>query len=48
MVEHLHMLISIPPRSAVSGVAGYITGMSANQIAWTYGERKRNFVGQHF
>jgi REP element-mobilizing transposase RayT len=27
---------------------GYIKGKSAIHIAWTQGERKRNFVGQHF
>jgi putative transposase len=48
MVDHVHMLISIPPKYAVSGVVGYIKGKSAIHIARTYGERKRNFVGQHF
>ena len=48
MVDHVHMLISIPPKYAVSSVVGYIKGKSAIHIARTYGERKRNFVGQHF
>ena len=48
MVDHVHMLISIPPKYAVSSVVGYIKGKSAIHIALTYGERKRNFVGQHF
>ena len=48
MVDHVHMLISIPPKYAVSSVVGYIKGKSAIYIARTYGERKRNFVGQHF
>ena len=48
MVDHVHMLISIPPKYAVSSVMGYIKGKSAIHIARTYGERKRNFAGQHF
>jgi len=46
--DHVHMLLSIPPKYAVSNVVGYIKGKSANHLARTYGERKRNFVGQSF
>jgi putative transposase len=46
--DHVHMMISIPPKYAVSQVVGYIKGKSAIHLARTYGERKRNFVGQHF
>ena len=45
--DHVHMLISIPPKYAVSQVVG-IKGKSAIYIARVYGERKRNFVGQSF
>ena len=48
MSVHVHMMISIPPKFAVSQVIGYIKGKSAIHIARTYSERKRNFVGQHF
>ena len=48
MPDHVDMMISIPPKYAVSQVIGYIKGKSAIHIARTYGERKRNFVGQHF
>ena len=48
MPDHVHMLISIPPKYAVSQVVGYIKGKSAIHLARVYGERKRNFVGQHF
>jgi putative transposase len=48
LVDHVHMLISIPPKYAVSQVVGYIKGKSAIHLARVYGERKRNFVGQHF
>ena len=48
MPDHVHMMLSIPPKHAVSQVVGYIKGKSAIHIARVYGERKRNFVGQHF
>jgi putative transposase len=46
--DHVHMMISIPPKYAVSQVIGYIKGKSAIHLARVYGEQKRNFVGQHF
>ena len=48
MSDHVHMMISIPPKYAVSQVIGFIKGKSAIHLARTYGERKRNFVGQSF
>jgi putative transposase len=48
MVDHVHMLISIPPKYSVSHVMGYMKGKSAIHIARTYGGKRRNFVGQHF
>ena len=48
MPDHVHMLLSIPPKYAVSQVVGFIKGKSAIHVARVYGERKRNFVGQHF
>ena len=48
MPDHVHMLLAIPPKFAVSQVVGYIKGKSAIHLARVYGERKRNFVGQHF
>ena len=48
MGDHVHMLISIPPKYAVAQVIGYIKGKSAIHIARTFGGRKRNFVGHHF
>jgi putative transposase len=46
--DHVHMLLSIPPKYAVSQVVGFIKGKSAIHLARVYGERKRNFVGQSF
>ena len=48
MSDHVHILISIPPKYAVSQVIGFIKGKSAFHLARVYGERKRNFVGQNF
>jgi putative transposase len=48
MPDHVHMLISIPPKYAVANVVGFIKGKSAIHIARTFMERRRNFVGQHF
>ena len=48
MPDHVHMMIAIPPKYAVSQVVGFIKGKSAIHLARVYGERKRNFVGQHF
>lgn len=46
--DHVHMLIAIPPKHAVSQVVGFLKGKSAIHLARVYSERKRNFVGQHF
>ncbi len=43
--DHVHILISILPKYAVSQVVGYIKGKSAIWIAQHYGGRKRNFSG---
>ncbi len=48
MPDHVHMMIAIPPKYAVSQVVGFIKGKSTIHLARVYGERKRNFVGQHF
>ena len=45
--DHVHMVISIPPKYSVSQVVGYVKGKSAIWVARTSG-RNRNFVGQHF
>ncbi len=48
MPDHVHMMISIPPKYAVSQVVGFIKGKSAIHIARRYSGRQRNYVGQHF
>ena len=48
MSDHVHMMLSIPPKYAVSQVIGFIKGKSAIHIARVYAGRKWNYVGQHF
>ena len=48
MGDHVHMLISIPPKYAVAQVVGFLKGKSAIHIARTYGGQKKNFTGQNF
>ena len=48
MGDHVHVLISIPPKYSVSQVVGYIKGKSAIHIARTYAGKRHNFVGQSF
>ena len=48
MPDHVHMLMSVPPKHSVSNVMGFIKGKSAIHIARVYAGRRRNFVGQHF
>ena len=48
MGDHVHMLVSIPPKYAVSQVVGYIKGKSAIHIARTYAGHRHNFIGQNF
>ena len=48
MPDHVHMLLSVPPKYSVSNVMGFIKGKSAIHIARVYAGRRRNFVGQHF
>src|SRR6185436_14890051 len=40
MADHVHMLLSIPPKYSVSQVVGFIKGKSAIHLARVYAERK--------
>ena len=48
MPDHVHMLISIPPKYKVSEVVGFIKGKSAIQIARQFMNREKNFTGYPF
>ena len=48
MPDHVHIMISIPPKYAVAQVVGYIKGKSAIHIARQFAGKTRNYVGHHF
>lgn len=48
MPDHIHMLVSIPPKYSVSQVMGYMKGKSAIHIARVYLGQKKNFTGMSF
>ena len=48
MSDHVHMLISIPPKYAVASAIGFLKGKSAIAIARQFGGKDRNFAGEHF
>ncbi len=48
MPDHVHMLVSIPPKLAVSSVTGYIQGKSAIHVARHFCGKARNYAGQSF
>ncbi len=48
MVDHVHMLISIPPKYGVSQVVGFIKGKSVIHLARVFQGRKRDFTGHNY
>jgi putative transposase len=48
LADHVHMMISIPPKYSVSSVVGFIKGKSAIHLARVCGERKQNYAGKSF
>ncbi len=46
--DHVHMLLSIPPKYSVAQVVGYMKGKSAIYIARNYLGQKKNYNGMHF
>ncbi len=45
--DHVHMMISIPPKYSVAQVVGS-QREECDPLARNFGERRRNFAGQHF
>ena len=45
MRDHVHMLVSIPPKYSVSQVVGYLKGKSAIHFARTFMGKPSNFAG---
>ena len=46
--DHVHVLISIPPKYSVAQVVGYMKGKSAIHIARTYLGQRKNYSGMSF
>ena len=44
LADHVHMMLSIPPKHSVAQVVGYIKGKSAIHIAREFAGRPRNFA----
>ena len=47
LVDHVHILIAIPPKYAVASVIGFLKGKSAIAIARLQG-KQRNYTGESF
>lgn len=48
MPDHVHRMIPVPPKWAVSQVVGFIKGKSAIHTARTYREHRQNDISQPF
>jgi len=48
LADHVHLLLSIPPKFSVANTVGYVKGKSAIRIHRQFLGRERNFTGFHF
>ena len=48
MPDHIHMLVSIPPKYSVSSFMGYLKGKSALMIFDRHANLKYKFGNRHF
>ena len=46
-VDHIHLLVSVPPKVAVSKLMQRIKGSSSRKMMQEFGEIKRQFWGRH-
>jgi REP-associated tyrosine transposase len=44
--DHVHMVISIPPKYSIAEIVGYIKGKSAISVARQFGGKQKNFNGE--
>jgi putative transposase len=47
-IDHVHLVLWIPPKSSVSEVVGYLKGKSAIRVLDWHPELKRRYWGRHF
>lgn len=48
MPDHVHLLLSVPPKFSVANTVGFVKGKSAIQIHRKFLGRQQNFTGFHF
>lgn len=48
MPDHVHMMISIPPKHSVATIVGFLKGKSSIWIAQNIAGKQKNFVGHKF
>lgn len=48
MSDHIHLLLSIPPKYSVSQIMGYLKGKSAMMIFERYSNLKYKFGNRHY
>ena len=48
MADHIHILVSIPPKMSVSSFMGYLKGKSAMMIFDRHANLKYKFGNRHF
>ena len=48
MSDHVHLLLSVPPKFSIANTVGYVKGKSAIRIHRQFLGRERNFTGFHF
>jgi len=46
--DHIHLVLSVPPKYSIAMLIGYLKGKSAIQIHRQYSGVKRGFTGKHF
>ncbi len=47
-VDHIHLVLSFPPKYSISEMVGFLKGKSAIKIFDTYLELKKRYWGRHF
>jgi putative transposase len=46
--DHIHLILSIPPKHSVSEIVGFLKGKSAIKVLDRYPGLKRRYWGRHF
>ena len=47
-IDHIHMVIKVPPKYSISMTIGFIKGKSAIRLHQEFGRKYRNYYGKHF